>query len=550
MIARSVFRLNTRPEDGPPDSLLLVGTICQGLDTGKACIWDSGQSYVNGGVGPNQTLSFGEGNYSNNPITGGTMGTTVTTFAGGANLREADQCTNCHMGENIFFGNPLSQLAVTRNYPIPSKKTDAIVPVGWLDNPPLVEPGVGCGGCHTAPDQNPASGGRFPQVSTETSVYCDKLQQIYLDETLGPTDAVRPTIMPIAANAIGEEFFVDISTLSQSKKEEDWPDYYSMLQACATPPPPESNPGSKMMSMDGPAPLMWVPDEGTVSDVTGQSTEGTGSMSVNASGYVRLDSRPANSWVFAHVGSEIAIDVYVPPGGQPNPAWLGSLDLFLSIPSAEMFNTYVGHAELTPSGTGWRTVSFALSAQAQTAQAGTHPDVRWGLATNTQGGAPALLLDNMRFAGTSLPGGIPPQSPTRYNFERGNIWPEFDGDVVLTQTSGEVEYSGSSSLEVMFDGSSDGRVWIEPQLAIQPGSTITYRVFVPDGAPVVAIQPYVADNNWVWDETWNANFPQGARLTVTTTLSPQAALPVRELGLKFYLDDNYTGPIYIDAVTW
>ncbi len=57
-------------------------------------------------------------------------------------------------------------------------------------------------------------------------------------------------------------------------------------------------------------------------------------------------------------------------------------------------------------------------------------------------------------------------------------------------------------------------------------------------------------STWVWDETWNTNFPQGAWLTVTTTLSPQAALPVRELGLKFYLDDNYTGPIYIDAVTW
>jgi len=132
MIARSVFPLNTSPRDGPPDYLLLVGTICQGLDTGKACIWDSGQNYVSGGVGPNQTLKFDDGLEENTSQTN--AGQTVTTFAGGANLREADQCTNCHMGENIFYGNPLSQLAVTRKYPIPSKKTDAIVPVGWLDN--------------------------------------------------------------------------------------------------------------------------------------------------------------------------------------------------------------------------------------------------------------------------------------------------------------------------------------------------------------------------------------------------------------------------------
>ena len=97
---------------------------------------------------------------------------------------------------------------------------------------------------------------------------------------------------------------------------------------------------------------------------------------------------------------------------------------------------------------------------------------------------------------------------------------------------------------------SDGRVWVGPTSAIQPGSMITFRVFVPDGAPVVAIQPYVADNNWVWDETWNTSFPQGAWLSLTATLSAQAALPVRELGVKFYLDDEYTGSVYIDAVTW
>src|SRR5690606_29112095 len=151
-----------------------------------------------------------------------------------------------------------------------------------------------------------------------------------------------------------------------------------------------------------------------------------------------------------------------------------------------------------------------LSAQAQVALTETHPDLRWGIATNTQGGAPALLLDNMRFTGTQLPGASIPYLPIHFDFDHGDIWPEFEGDVASVETSGDVAYTGASSLKVMLDGDSDGRVWVEPTSAIQPGSMITFRVFVPDGAPVVAIQPYVADNNWVWDETWNTSFPQGA----------------------------------------
>src|SRR5690606_24485504 len=44
------------PSDGPPDYIALLGVICQGKVTGKACFWDNGSSWQSGGVDADQTL--------------------------------------------------------------------------------------------------------------------------------------------------------------------------------------------------------------------------------------------------------------------------------------------------------------------------------------------------------------------------------------------------------------------------------------------------------------------------------------------------------------
>lgn len=325
--------------------------------------------------------------------------------------------------------------------------------------------------------------------------------------------------------------------------------YLLLDQACNAAPPPEENISEQTMSFDGPASEFWSPQWGSVSDVSDVFTEGTGSMSVDAEGYTFLDSGSFSTWLLPIVGTELELDVFVPEG-QPNPYWLGSVQLFVTIPSAQLLNYFVGHAELTPGGTGWRTLAFTLPNDVHSALLEPHADVRFGIAVNTPHGAPSVLLDNLRFGGTlSLPA-PGPTGPLQYDFERGGAWDGQEGAVVSTSNSTDRAYVGFSSLRVDLDGSTEGRVWTVPTASLAAGTTVTYRVYIPSGAPIAAVQPYVADANDNWGHTYNANLPQDGWMTLTATVPADAALPVSELGVKFYLSTPYTGPVYLDAIQW
>jgi len=67
---------------------------------------------------------------------------------------------------------------------------------------------------------------------------------------------------------------------------------------------------------------------------------------------------------------------------------------------------------------------------------------------------------------------------------------------------------------------------------------------------VSAVQPYVADNNWNWSQSFNTNLPRNGWATVTAVVPSSAAAPVREVGIKFYLSAPYEGDIYVDAISW
>lgn len=252
------------------------------------------------------------------------------------------------------------------------------------------------------------------------------------------------------------------------------------------------------------------------------------------------------------IGTKLDLDVFVPPSGQPNQYWLGAVQLYASVPSAGLYNSYISQVELTPVGTGWRVASFPLSGAIQEALAQQHTDVSFGVAVNTPQGAPPALLDNLRFGGTlSVGPAAPPLGEVNYSFERGGVWEGRDGSVVRADNSADVGgFNSAMSLRLDIDGGGDGRVWTEPSTSPPAGATVTFRVYVPSGAPVVAITPYVMDSNWRWTDSWNANVRRDAWVNVTVAVPPGAALPLRQLGLKVYLSGYYEGPIYLDAVQW
>lgn len=528
-LPRSVFPPGQVPEDGPPLRIELLGVICQGSATGEACFYDASPILF-----PNDTMRFG-------------LGDPEEFFIGGADLlgKRGGICTKCHLGENVFIMHPkVDAMENPINSPlgfgIPNSMSSSFVnarivdDVTWPENvgPKSLFPPTqtdGCLACHNeAARADPMFGGRFPEVSDQTPDYCKAI----LGASLGAVAGVSPT-MPLVGKPGG---FASLTAL---------------LDACDK-PPTQASPAEKMMSMEAPSDNLWLSDSGTLSYVSGNQTEGQFALSVNASGYVRLDSFPFPSWTLPFIGTTLDLDVFVPPSGQPNQYWLGAVQLYVTIPSAGLYNAYISQVELTPQGTGWRAAAFPLPGAVHAALAAQHNDVSFGIAVNTPSGAPPVLLDNLRFGGTlSMGASAPPMGDVKFNFERGGVWSGRDGDVVFADNSADVGgFNSAMSLRVDLDGFSEGRVWTVPLASPPAGATVTFRVYVPSDAPLVSLTPYMMDSNWQWTDSWNPNLLRDAWVTVTAVVPANAALPLNQLGVKFYLNAPYEGPIYIDAVEW
>ena len=123
-------------------------------------------------------------------------------------------------------------------------------------------------------------------------------------------------------------------------------------------------------------------------------------LRVNASGFVSLDSPPFGTAQVPAVGSSMSLDVFV-PDVQPNPGWLGDVQLFFSAPSAGLNNVSLGQSPLTGLPRGrFDTLVFSVPENVRTTLLGDHPGAHFTITVNTPAGAQPLLLDNLRFSGT------------------------------------------------------------------------------------------------------------------------------------------------------
>lgn len=206
---------------------------------------------------------------------------------------------------------------------------------------------------------------------------------------------------------------------------------------------------------------------------------------------------------------------------------------------------------LAPLGRGWKALTFQVPSAIESSLLTPQTGVRFSVAVNTPEGAPPLLLDNLRFAGALQDGPpSPPRGVTRFEFERGLAWTGVEGSVTSSQISSDVGgYNTPSALKVnMVPTGTEGLVYTEPHASPEPGSTVRLRVYIPSGAPVTAIQPYIMDQNWEWVDSWNPDLPRDSWVTLSVDVSEDILLPLNELGLKIYTSAPYSGPIYIDAI--
>ena len=118
-------------------------------------------------------------------------------------------------------------------------------------------------------------------------------------------------------------------------------------------------------------------------------------LQVNGCQYATINSPLFNTSELP-AGSKLAFDVRLPTT-QPNPYWLGDVQLHLTIPGANVFNAWLGWHPFTGKPTGaYHTVTFDLPQPIRTALAGSHPNAQIHIALNTGNCLAPILIDNVR----------------------------------------------------------------------------------------------------------------------------------------------------------
>jgi hypothetical protein len=118
-------------------------------------------------------------------------------------------------------------------------------------------------------------------------------------------------------------------------------------------------------------------------------------LQVNGCQYATINSPLFNTSELP-AGSKLAFDVRLPTA-QANPYWLGDVQLHMTIPGANVSNTWIGWKPFTGQPTGaYHTVTFDLPQSIRIALAGGYPNAQIHIALNTGNCLAPVLIDNVR----------------------------------------------------------------------------------------------------------------------------------------------------------
>jgi len=146
--------------------------------------------------------------------------------------------------------------------------------------------------------------------------------------------------------------------------------------------------------------------------------------------------------------------------------------------------------------------------------------------------------------------------PAQYNFESGaQSWGSTGGMITGVASSTDQAFAGTHSLKVSISGAAGTQHAMVGAPSTPAGAKVTFHVWIPSGAPLASIQPYVlqgASGNWTWTGSWTAgsSLAAGKWNTITVQVPTNAAVPLAELGVEFTTNASWTGATYIDAVSW
>jgi hypothetical protein len=309
----------------------------------------------------------------------------------------------------------------------------------------------------------------------------------------------------------------------------------------------------------------WTARNGAVLATSTNRTQGAFAVSVQTQGYTVLTSRLLGP--LGQVSQSISFDLGLP--STQASGWAGATQLFVSIPSLNVYNAYVGQVELTGLPVGkYNRVAFRVPDDLLAKLRGTYYDATFSIVLNVPGGAQnPYLLDNL-IVSPSIPAnttiGLQERS-TILGFESQTpVWTITSGS--LTGLVWRARSQGNFSLGFVPNGYC---VLTSPPLpSLAPVSTtLSFDLALPSPRPtwgaaqlLVSIPSQNVNNAYLGqvDLTTLPVLPAGAFNTLSfsvpswltsqlgaqyTDLRFSIALNVPSNDITYYIDNFKTGPI-------
>lgn len=140
----------------------------------------------------------------------------------------------------------------------------------------------------------------------------------------------------------------------------------------------------------------WQATNATLSSVASPTTQGCGALAVGGQGYMPITSAAFSTSGLAPMAA-LSVDLFIPQN-QPNPLWLGALQMYLTCPSGSTFNQYIGQVELTGKPLNqYSALRFQLPPSALSTLNSPLQDCSLGLSLNVNQTTQKWVLDNLRF---------------------------------------------------------------------------------------------------------------------------------------------------------
>jgi len=156
----------------------------------------------------------------------------------------------------------------------------------------------------------------------------------------------------------------------------------------------------------------WTRTQGQVQSLSLSTnrTKGASALALTKpSSTVRIDSAniASTNTEIAKIerGAYAAVD-FMLPNEQVSPYWTGAVQMYVSVPSKNMYNAYLGQVDLTGTRTGvYATLRFKFpDATADAIKGATFSDLSFGIVVNVPANSPGIYrLDNLRIKGKKPP---------------------------------------------------------------------------------------------------------------------------------------------------